>query len=491
MFSPDRLRTILRQGTQAVVATQVVSQAVMLGILAVLYHKVGPGPYGLLGMAMTLQLLLRIVSPGGLDVAAVQQAELNDRQMSGVFWMTQLLGLLGTLAMLALTPAVVWFYADRPGATTELRGVALALSGTLLAAALATPHQALLQRHMRLGRLAVIRVTAQISGGLTALVAALAGGGVWALVGQQYVELLVLAGLAWWSEPWRPLWTLDRPGTRGLIRFGGFYTLSGLMFYAMTNIDKILVGRLLGEVALGLYGQAFNLAMKPVNLVMTPLTGIMLPALSRATDRRQFHELVLGFNRAIALIMLPAGMGLVIVAPEAIRVMGGPRWAAAGPLLAALGIAVLVQGFFNALGSVFASSGHPLRLFGAAAIIAVVMSAGFVAGLAVGWWAGRPELGVALGYSLTLAVVVFPPYAVYALRMVGLSWRQWLVQIVPAARAALLMGLIVLACRAWLVRRTGLSDPALLAVELVVGVAVYASLARGQWQWLWELNRPR
>ena len=38
------------------------------------------------------------------------------------------------------------------------------------------------------------------------------------------------------------------------------------MFYAMTNIDKILVGRLLGEVAWELYGQAFNLAMKPVNL---------------------------------------------------------------------------------------------------------------------------------------------------------------------------------------------------------------------------------
>lgn len=489
MFSPDRLRTILRQGTQAVVVTQVVSQAAMLGILAVLYHQVGPGPYGVIGMTMTLQLLLRILVPGGLDVALVQQTELNDRQMSGVFWMNQFLGLAGTLAMLALTPALTWFYADRPDAAAQLRGVALALSCTMLAAALSTPHQALLQRHMRLGRLAVIRVTAQVSGGLMAVAAALAGWGVWALVVQQYVELLVLAVQAWWSEPWRPLWTLDRQGTRGLVRFGGFYTLSGLMFYAMTNIDKILVGRLLGEVALGLYGQAFNLAMKPVNLVMMPLAGIMLPALSRAGDRRQYHELVLGFNRAIALIMLPAGVGLMIVAPEAIRVMGGPRWAAAGPLLAALGIAVLVQGFFNALGSVFASSGHPLRLFGAAAIMAAVMSAGFVAGLAAGRLAGRPELGVALGYSLTLALVVFPPYAAYALRMVGLSWRQWLRQIVPAARAAAVMGLVVLACRELLLRKAALSDLALLTVELTVGVAVYAWLARGQARWLWELNR--
>ena len=155
----------------------------MLGILAVLYHKVGPGPYGLLGMAMTLQLLLRIVSPGGLDVAAVQQAELTDRQMSGVFWMNQLLGLVATLAMLALTPALTWFYADLArldyGAPRRGAGPVEDALGRRFGQ---PPHQALLQRHMRLERLAVIRVMAQISGGLTAVAAALAGWGVWALV---------------------------------------------------------------------------------------------------------------------------------------------------------------------------------------------------------------------------------------------------------------------------------------------------------------------
>ena len=305
--------------------------------------------------------------------------------MSGVFWMNQLLGLAGTVAMLALTPVLTWFYADRPDATAQLRGVAWALSGTMLVAALSTPHQALLQRHMRLGRLAVIRVTAQVGGGLLAVVAALAGWGVWALVVQQYVELALLAGLSWWSEPWRPLWTLDRQGTRGLVRFGGFYTAGGLMFYAMTNIDKILVGRLLGEVALGLYGQAFNLAMKPVNLVMTPLTGIMLPALSRAGDRRQYHQLVLGFNRAIALVMLPAGMGLVIVAPEAIRVMGGPL-GGRRPLAGGPGHRRAGAGFFQRPGQRVRLVGPSVAALRSRGHRAAVMTAGSS-------WAWRRALG--------------------------------------------------------------------------------------------------
>jgi len=478
VFTAAQLRTVLRQGAISVVLAQIVSQLAMLALLAVMYRLLGPRPYGLLGMAMTLLLLLRILIPGGLDVAIIRHEEVGPQQWSGLFWLSQALALVAVAVTLLLAPLMAWFYATDHGPVWELPPLVAALAGTAAAQALGTPHQALLQRHLRLGRLAAIRVAAQISGGLAAVAAALAGWGVWALVLQQYCELLVLAALAWWSEPWRPAWAFGGAQTRGLIRFGGYYTLSGLMFYVVANADKVLVGRVLGDVALGLYGQAFNLAMKPVNLVITPLTGVMLPALSRAADRGQYRALVLGFNRAIALVMMPAGAGLMIVAHEVVRVLGGNEWAPAGPLLAVLGLAVMVQGFFNALGSVFASDGRPRRLFLASAIIAAVMVAGFFIGLHAGTWLGWPVLGMALGYALTLSLVVFPPYLVAGFRMVGLSGRQWLKQVTPAAGATAGMAAAVLACRWGLQRCVAPSAGPLLLAEMVVGIAVYGWLAR-------------
>lgn len=474
-IAPDQLQESLRRGTRVVIATQVTSQLITIAVLAVLYRALGPDPYGLLAMVAPLLLLLRLVISGGLDVAAVQKTEISSPQVSALFWLNQILGLLTVLGALAAAPLLAWFYRE-----PRLVALTAALGGTSLVVALGTQHQALLQRKMQLGTLAVIRVSAQALGGAAGIVAALKGAGVWALVVQQYVEFTSLTALAWLVEPWRPQRFFRRTGTRGMIRFGGHYTLSGLMFYLTTNVDKVLVGYALGAETLGLYSQAFNLMMKPVQVVITPLTGLMLPSLSRAAgNSAQYATLLSGFFRVIGLVMLPAAIGLAIVANEAMRVLGGPRWADAGPLLAALAASILVQGFFNSLGSVLASVGRADRLLTASIVIAAVLCAGFFAGLEIGRRAGNPALGVAESYSLAM-ILVFPFYLAFAMATVGLSWRLWLAEVHAAARPAIGMGVVLIAGHVLLARVWHLPDLPLLVAEILLGVSVYGILARRQ-----------
>jgi PST family polysaccharide transporter len=496
----------LRRNTWVVVVAQGASQLVTLAVLAVLYRRLGVESFGLLGMVTPLLVLVRIFVASGLDVATIQRAELSDRQVSALFWINQGLGLAMAAAIAAAAPLLVWFYGK-----DKLLPLTLALAGTSIVNGLGMQHQALLQRRLRLGRLALIRLAALSLGGAAGIAAALAGGGVWALVAQQYVELGGLAALAWWAEPWRPaLRTPHAPredlrhaerdeydscalrGTAGgLVRFGGYYTLSSLMFYLVGNVDRILVGYTLGEGGLGLYGQARNLMMKPVGIVLTPLSSIMLPALARAAhDHRLYVRLLLGFFRFIALTMLPAAVGLAIVAPEAMRVLGGRQWAAAGPVLAILAAALLVQGFFDALGSVFASAGRADRLAFASTAIALVLSASFAVGFLLGRRMGEPLWGVALGYSASMLLLVFPCYLTFALRTVGVAFGDWLGQLFPAAPAAALMGLVVALCHGLLGFVWRLPDAALLAVEILVGVTVYSLLVRRDIGWLLRQGLP-
>jgi PST family polysaccharide transporter len=204
----------------------------------------------------------------------------------------------------------------------------------------------------------------------------------------------------------------------------------------------------------------------------------MLPALSRAAGSpRPYADLVLGFFRFILLLMLPTGVGLAIVAPETMRVLGGPQWAPAGPILAVLALAMPLQSCHGALGWVFASTGHARRLSLASVLGAAVLCGSFSLGLYLGWLAGDAVLGVAVGYTAGLAVVL-PPYLVFALRSAGVSCREWLAELHPAAPAAAAMGLVVLAFR-WLVGRiVQLPDLPLLIGEVLIGMASYAFLAR-------------
>jgi O-antigen/teichoic acid export membrane protein len=256
------------------------------------------------------------------------------------------------------------------------------------------------------------------------------------------------------------------------------------MYALFNNVDKILVGRALGSDLLGLYGQAFGLMQKPITVLMTPLTGIMLPGLSRAADDPdQYRRVLLVFFRFLGLVMFPVGVGLAIVAPEAFRVLGGAEFADAGPILAVLSLSILVQGFFIALSSVLAAAGQGRRLSICAAVNAAVMCGSYFVGLEVGQRVGNPVLGVAWAYTLTLVVLVFPVYLGYVLRTVRIGYRDWLAQLKVALPAAVVMGAVVLGCR-WLLKdHFHWSDRPLLAVEVAVGVLAYVLLAWPDIRW--------
>jgi len=475
----DALNRAVRRGTGIATTAHIAAQLLGLAVLAALYRLIEPEQFGLLAMILPLLALVQIFMMPGLNIVTVQRETISDAQVSWLFWVN--LALCAALAVLvaALGPLLAWFYQR-----SELTSLTAAVAGTIVVTGLGAQHQALLERHLRLKPLATARLAAQLVGGLAAVLAAVAGWGVWALILQLYVAAVVLGGMLWQFEPWRPSRPKRQQDVAQLVRFGGFFTASSLMFYLAQNVDKVLIGWAAGAAVLGLYSQAFNLMMKPVYLLMTPLAGVMLPGLSRAAaDREAFGRLLLAFTRIIALAMMPAGVGLFIVAPELILALGGPSWMAAGPLLRALSVAILAQGFVNMAGSVYTASGLTGRLLVAASALAACITAG----LGMGWFVGqhyeRPAMGVACGYSLTILVIA-GPYLAYCLQAAGVGFGDWLRQLRRPVLAAIGMGIVLLAARATAEQTVRLPAVAWLITQLVLGAASYGLLARGQIRWV-------
>lgn len=462
---------------------QIATQFVSLATLAVMMRLLSPEAYGLVGMVLPLVMLLRILATLGLNVATVQRPTLSDAQASSLFWLTLGLGMAAALVAAALAPGMARFYGE-----PHLTPLTLALGGTALAAALGSQHQALLERKLQLGRLSACRLAALACGSGAAIAAARAGWGVWSLVVQQYAELVALALAVWLAEPWRPLAPGRGAPVVGSLRFGGFYSAAGMMYFLAAQLDKVLVGRLLGGEALGLYGQAFNLMQKPVYVVTTPLTGVMLPALSRAGRDHQVATHVLsGCYRLTALVLLPVGVGLALVGHDAMVLLGGPQWRAAGPILSVLALAILGQGFINITGPIFSAAGRSDRQFYAAGAVTLVVCAAVVAG----WWLGARQgngtLGVAWGYTLAVIVGLALPVTRYCFRSMGHRGGPVAAAIARPAAAAAVMGAAV-----WSLKQmsaVGAWPPAVrLAACVALGAAIYGVLVRKDLRWL--LRRP-
>lgn len=482
----EPLPELLRRGSRAVVAAQVIAQVVLLVALAVLYRVLGLEPFGLVAMVLPWLALMQIVLASGLDVATIQQADLASEQISALFWVNQALGAASALATVAIAPVIAWFFGRE-----ELLAITVALSGTLVAAALSTQHLALLRRRMRLASVAWLRLTCVVIAAGAAVAAAWSGWGVWTLVLQQYVELVLLAVLAWMAEPWRPSFHLRGVGARQMALFGGHCAVGNLMFYIVAQADKVLVGYLLGARSLALYSQAYSLMSKPVRLVLEPLSRVMLAALARAADEpTRYRDWVLGFFRFLALLMFPAAIGLTIVAPEAIAVLGGPKWIAAGPILRVLAPSILVIGFVQTIGNVLATSGRADRLAWASSLIALILCAAYAIGLVLGTRFGNPLLGVGLGHTVAFLLVVFPPYLLLALGTARIPVRAWWRQMRGLLTASLLMAAVVAALHWWLGHQLQAPAGLLLAVEVVAGAGVYLAMARKDVGWVIRQGLP-
>jgi PST family polysaccharide transporter len=487
-LSGARLEHSIRRGTRAVLLAQVVSQLVSLIVLAALYRLIAPDQFGLLGMVIPLLLLAKIFASFGLNVATVQRHQLSDGQLSTVFWANLLVSMIAAAAMAASGPLVAWLYQ-----APQLVRLVAVLSGTLVVAALGAQHQALLERRLRMQRVVTARVLAQMAGGVAAVAAAWADWNVWALVVQQYVELAVLTAAVWWWEPWRPGTWRQRESAGELLRFGGYYALSNVMFHVAQNADKILLAWLLGassagQAALGLYSQAFNLMMKPVYLVTSPISGIMLPALARvAHHKHQLTRSAARFYRMIAILLLPSGVGLIVVAVDVMLVLGGEPWRQAGYLLMILAPVVLTQGWLNISGGLVVAAGGARPLFAGATASAVVLTALPALGMFLGqrwgaspWWT---TVGAACGYTAATVLILPLPYLRYCLHLAGIRPGHLFPILWSVGGRALGMGLVVALLHAALYTWHVAVLPRLLAT-VGLGVAVYIYLARRELQWL-------
>ena len=484
--SESQWSRLARGGSRWALAGQFSSQVTSIIVFAVLCRWIAPADFGVFNTALMIVTLPRMLVQVGMNAAAVQRRELDSRALSTLFWCNQTLG-----AVCAVAAAGVGLLVAQWSGSQRLAVVTAALSGTTLVAAIGATHLSLLDRALRTQRAATLRWFAQAAGGAIAVALALQGRSWFALLAQQYVELAVLAAGAWLAESWRPGRGSGWESIRSSLQLSRHVATTNLVFYLAQNADKLLLYVMLGatatgEAAIGMYTLAYGFMMKPVFMVSTPLSSVMLPALARCVDRPTvYRDLVAHFYRLAAAVLLPAGVGLLVVADDAMLVQAGGQWREAGTLLALFAPSVLVHGLFNITGSVLTSSGRTAWFVRVALLVALVQLQGYVAGYGLGAMAVAPPwgraYGVAASYSVVLVVVVFVPYLTVSLAQVGMRARDVLRPLIPLVMASSCMGLVVWGMRRWLAAWPVWSDGSPLArllVSAAVGAAVYGLLAR-------------
>lgn len=110
-----------------------------------------------------------------------------------------------------------------------------------------------------------------------------------------------------------------------------------LLTVIMLSVDNIVIAAVCGEVSLGFYVLAFNIAGWPSTVIGNAISAISLAAFSRADGARLkdsvHNSVVLTWTAALAI-----GVALAMLARPLLEVVYGSRWLAADVALGVLGV---------------------------------------------------------------------------------------------------------------------------------------------------------
>lgn len=352
------------------VTAQVAKFLLNFAAAAVLARLLNPREFGLVGMVLGVTGLVGIFRELGLSTATVQRETITQQQVSNLFWINVgVSGLLSLLSM-ALAPLVAWFYRD-----PRVTGIMLAMSFTFLLTGSTVQHCALLTRQMRFRALAIIEVSALLIGFSTACLLAWRGFGYWALVAQQLAYAATYLILTWFTSGWRPGMPRRNSGVRPMLSFGAHLTIADLVGRLSLNTDNILLGRFYGAEPLGLYTRANVLLARPLEQVLTPISSVLIPVLSRLqSDPARYRRTLMRAYSMFALVVFPfAAMCLALARPIVLVVLG-PKWERVTPLFGAFALVAISSPLSAVISWMFESQGRgrdQLRTYTAAGAITV------------------------------------------------------------------------------------------------------------------------
>jgi PST family polysaccharide transporter len=466
-FRTDHLKNDLgRRSARAgavTLGTQIFKFVISTASSIVLARLLTPQDFGLIAMVAILVNFVAMFQYMGLSTATIQWPELNHQQVTALFWINVGLSTAIMLIMVAVSPAIAWFYQE-----PRLIWVTIGYSLSIFFSGLEIQHEALLNRQMRFGVLAIIDIVSLLIGLMAALLAAWYGAGYWALVINQLTMTLVRAVGVWIACQWRPGIPARGSGVRPMLSYGGNFTGTNLMNFFSRNLDNALIGKFWGSQQLGLYSKAYQILLLPLQQIAAPIANVAMPALSRLADSpERYREAYLNIIEKLAMITMPGVVLMIATSDWLVLFLLGPQWVETGRIFMLLGIAAVIQPVSRTCWWLFATQGRARDMFHWSLIGGAIAVASIIVGLPWG------AVGVATSYAITDLCLYTPLLFWFAGRRGAIRTGDFYRTIAPSACASVCTLAVLLISRQWL----ALIHPVILRLAVAFVLAAAASLA--------------
>ena len=442
-------------------ATQLGTQAIQFIFGLVLARILSPQDYGLVGMLAIFLVISDTFIDSGFGTAILRKKYPVNSDYSTVFWFNLFVSILAYIILFLSAHTIADFYGDQ-----RLILLTRVISLVVIINAFGSIQGKFLYKNMQFKRLNKVFAISSVGGSVFAVIMAVMGFGVWALVAKTLFLALLLNGGLWLVSSWKPKNTFSFNSFKELGNFGSKILATSIFSSFFSNIYSVIIGKMFNAQSLGLFTRAKQFYDLPDKSIRSSSMIVFFPALSYMQDDNT--RLVNTYRKIIsvyAFVLFPVYALIAIIAKPLILVILTDKWLESVVLLQYFCLLAFVLPFESVNENVLYIKGRSDFVL----YVTVLKKVGLVVFFFLFYKTGLKGMVWAFvleGY-LGIFVSVF-----FAKKVLGFSFLKQILQVLPSIGLTIIASVVMLiGMRAF---NTGFLQ--LIMVPLI-GVTVYLGMS--------------
>lgn len=313
-------------------------QIVSFVISVVLARLLSPDEYGVVAMMNIFITFANVLVTGGLNTSLIQKKDADAIDFSTVRICTIVTSLVMYGIIFLCAPLIAKYY-KMPEMTLYTRVLAL----ILIIQSHLTIQQAYVARHMIFRKNFYGSLVGNVLSGIVGVIMAYSGYGVWSLIAQQLLAVLINTAVLHFIVPWRATLDFSWTRARSLMDFGLKIMGSSLIATVYTEIRQLLIGVFYTPADLALYNRGKHLPHLVSQNIDTPIQSVAFPVMSNHSEdkdrvRQMLRRLILISSYSTFFLLTL----MAVASTPIIHVLLTDKWIACVPYMQVLCVSMMM-----------------------------------------------------------------------------------------------------------------------------------------------------
>ncbi|MEP5256036.1 MAG: MOP flippase family protein [Winogradskyella arenosi] len=311
--------------------------------------------FGLMALIMFILGFMNLFSDMGLSTAILHKQEISKKHYASLYWFNIIICIfLYTLLWLS-TPIFAGLYGE-PMLNTLIPLVGL----NIIFSGIGIQFKTIESKHLRFKNISIIDIISVALSLVIAVILAVKGYGVFALVYSSLFQYLIsnILYLIIGLRSHGLLFHYRFSETVPFLKIGVYQVGGQIVNYFNRDLDILLIGKFFSTEVLGGYSLAKQLVFRPAQIINPILIKVASPTLAKFQDdidalKQNYLKLI----NIVSSINFPVYLGIIIFAPWIVEIMYGPGFDDIVVLVRILSIYMFIRALGNPIGSLVVATG--------------------------------------------------------------------------------------------------------------------------------------